>query len=202
MSVYQTLAQPATAEIEILHSRFIASGTAIDSPKAAESFLAEIRQQHPDANHHCYAFQLLDPPLSERFSDDGEPNGTAGRPILTVLSHQLSNTIIVVTRYFGGTKLGKGGLVKAYTQAAQALLTSAEKVTREPMSWLQLHYPYPLDGSLSHWLQQHQLTAEKDYSEAVSARVYVPTRLLPALQGQLQEWQGQGLRWENLDAAS
>lgn len=197
MSIYQTLARPAAAEIEILHSRFIASGTAIDSAEAAEAFLAQVRQQYPDANHHCYAFQLLGPPLSERFSDDGEPGGTAGRPILTVLSHQLSNAIIVVSRYFGGTKLGKGGLVKAYTQAAQALLASAEKVTREPMCSLELHYPYPLDGSLSHWLQQHQLAAEKIYSHEVSARVQIPTRLLPDVQTQLQEWRGQGLRWES-----
>lgn len=199
MSSYQTLAQPAEAGIEVLHSRFIASGSEVSSTAAAEGFLSTVRQRYPDASHHCYAFQLLGPPLTERFSDDGEPSGTAGRPILTVLSHQLSNAIIVVTRYFGGTKLGKGGLVKAYTQAAQALLASAEKITREPLISLQLHYPYPLDGSLNHWLQQHQLLADKAYSHEVSARVELPTRLLPVLSPQLQNWQGQGLRWEALD---
>lgn len=199
VSIYQTLARPAEAGIEVMHSRFIASGSEVSSPAAAESFLREVRQRYPDASHHCYAFQLLGPPLLERFSDDGEPGGTAGRPILTVLSHQLSNAIIVVTRYFGGTKLGKGGLVKAYTQAAQALLASAETVTREPLSSLLLHYPYPLDGSLSHWLQQHQLLADKTYSHEVSVKVHLPTRLLPALSPQLQDWQGQGLRWEALN---
>lgn len=196
MSAYITFAQPGQVEIEILKSRFIATGQEVTTPSEAETFLKGIQSQFPDANHHCYAFKVLGPPLGDRFSDDGEPNGTAGRPIYTVLEHNLVNAIIVVTRYFGGTKLGKGGLVRAYTQAAQALLLEAGTQQREPLLSLALTYPYPLSGSLEYLMQQLGLTPRLVYSACIQAQLDLPESLWEAFEAQLENYQPQGLSWE------
>ncbi len=196
MSAYITLANPAQTEIEILNSRFIADGQEVSTVTEAEAFLKSIQAQFPTANHHCYAFKVFGPPAGDRFSDDGEPNGTAGRPIYTVLEHNLMNAIIVVTRYFGGTKLGKGGLVKAYTQAAQALLVAAGTLEREPSQHIWLEYPYPLGGSLEYLMQQLGLTPELSYSDCIQASIDLPESLSETFLAQIENFQQQGLRWE------
>ncbi|MGV3523123.1 MAG: IMPACT family protein [Candidatus Sericytochromatia bacterium] len=195
MSRYYTLAGAHTHEILILNSRFIAQGAEIQDVAAAEAFLKSVQARYPDAGHHCYAFRVVGPPGVERFSDDGEPSGTAGRPIYTVLMHQLQNAIIVVTRYFGGTKLGTGGLVKAYTQAAQELIATTGIIEREPTTALLLCYPYTLAGSLDHWLKSLELRAEREYGAEISTEIQVPLRLLAAVTAQLNEWEIQGLSW-------
>jgi uncharacterized YigZ family protein len=183
---YTTLAQDTRHEIVILKSRFIASGCEVVSVEQAESFLKNMRQTYPDASHHCYAFRVLGPPVVDRFSDDGEPSGTAGRPILTVLEHNLANAIVVVTRYFGGTKLGTGGLVKAYTQATQALIAAAGVIDKEPCQSLVLHYPYHLGGSIAYKLQEAGLEPDLTYSEVICCRVDVPVSQKDALLARLQ----------------
>lgn len=198
MSRYYTLARSSTHEILILNSRFIAQGTEVQDVAAAEAFLKSVQARYPDAGHHCYAFRLAGPPGVERFSDDGEPSGTAGRPIYTVLMHHVQNAIIVVTRYFGGTKLGTGGLVKAYTQAAQELIAAAGVVEREPTTELLLCYPYALAGSLDHWLKGLELNAIREYGADISTEVQVPLRLLAGVKAQLHEWEVQGLSWLEL----
>jgi uncharacterized YigZ family protein len=180
-----TLARTAETELVILKSRFIASGGEVRNPGEAETFLAQIRQRYPDASHHCYAFCVLGPPTTSRCSDDGEPSGTAGRPILTVLEHRVSNAIVVVSRYFGGTKLGTGGLVKAYTRATQELLVTAGLETREPTASIRLSYPYHLQGLVAHQLQHHQLVGEFEYAAAITCTVAVPIRQLQELQAEL-----------------
>jgi uncharacterized YigZ family protein len=191
--IYRTLAGPGESEIVILNSRFIASGNEVHTVEAAEAFLRQIQARYPDATHHCYAFKVNGPPVVDRFSDAGEPNGTAGRPILTVLEHHLSNAIIVVTRYFGGTKLGKGGLVKAYTQAAQALIAAVGVAEREPETSLLLSYPYTLAGALEHFYRHQGLSAEMTYGEAITAQLLVPVSKIENVTTALNEWQHQGL---------
>ena len=180
----------------ILNSRFIASGAEVCSAKEAETFLKQIQARYPDANHHCYAFKVLGPPLVERFSDDGEPNGTAGRPILTVLEHHLSNSIIVVTRYFGGTKLGKGGLVKAYTEAAKHVIETLGTVRREQEISIQCQYPYALSAYLDYWLRQHHYPSHLDYGAEIRAQLKIPASQWSAAQKQLELWQLDGLTWQ------
>jgi len=199
MSIYTTLAQEAETEIEILRSRFIVSGKEVLTATEAEAFLNEIRKRYPDASHHCYAFKVAGPPVVDRFSDDGEPSGTAGKPIYTVLEHHIHNAIIVVTRYFGGTKLGKGGLVKAYTEAAKALLETAGLIEREPEIVLQINYAYTLGGSLEHFFQGEDLKPELDYSHQISCRLPVPISRLDEITMHLDDWAGQGLNWKTLD---
>lgn len=199
MSAYITLAAAGEIEIVILKSRFIASGAAVQDAASAEAFLKQIQQKYTDAHHHCYAFKVKGPPLVDRFSDDGEPGGTAGRPILTVLEHSAHNAIIVVTRYFGGTKLGTGGLVKAYTQAAKALIDSVGLIEREPAIALSLEYPYALAGALEYWYKQHGFTPELSYTTQIRADLQIPVSRLPAAEASLQDWLHQGLSWQQAD---
>jgi uncharacterized YigZ family protein len=142
----QTLAAPAHSEIIIKKSRFIGCVQPMSDRASAQATVDALWKQHPGAAHICWA--LLAGGQSAAV-DDGEPGGTAGRPMLDVLRHQdLEGVLATVVRYFGGVKLGAGGLVRAYTDTiAQALLT-APKVTLQRMKTLQCHVPYALEGLL------------------------------------------------------
>ncbi|MFF3178451.1 IMPACT family protein [Rhodococcus pyridinivorans] len=120
-------------ETEVKHSRFLAAVRRVDTADAALAFVDEQRRLYPDARHHCWAFVVGDDPSAraERSSDDGEPGGTAGIPMLQVLHHRdLVNVAVVVTRWFGGVKLGAGGLVRAYSGAVATALDEAPLVER------------------------------------------------------------------------
>ena len=124
---------PVRVESEIKRSRFIADLRRTDTPAAATGFLDAVRAEFPDARHHCFAYVIGDEPAErvERSSDDGEPGGTAGVPMLQVLkSRELTNVALVITRYFGGVKLGAGGLVRAYAGAAKRAVEAAALVPR------------------------------------------------------------------------
>lgn len=137
---YAVPAGPVDAELEITRSRFLARLRPVTGRAEVHAALDAARADHPDAGHHCYAYQLGSPQGGEAsMSDDGEPAGTAGRPIFTVLRHQhVGDVLIVVTRYFGGIKLGAGGLVRAYMAAAQAVVAGMETVTAVPMARMTL----------------------------------------------------------------
>ena len=126
---YFTIAKPAQHEIKIKGSRFIANCDMVASSEKASEMLDSIRKREHAATHHCYAWQAgLFDQRSFKYSDDGEPSGTAGKPIYDVINGKgLDNIIVVVTRYYGGTKLGTGGLVRAYGEAAIGVLDKAGK---------------------------------------------------------------------------
>lgn len=140
---YQSIAKTAEHEIEpIKGSRFIAFATAVTDDDQAMRFIAQIKQRFPDARHCCWAYQLREQQKT-RFSDDGEPNGSAGKPILApIVGQNLQDVLVVVVRYFGGVKLGVGGLVRAYSQAANAVLKQGEIITITPTLILRLVYAY------------------------------------------------------------
>lgn len=120
-----------TAEIEVKRSRFLASVARVDDEEAARAVVAQVRNEHPAARHHCSAFIVEVPQAQpiERSSDDGEPSGTAGAPMLDVLrAAELTQLVAVVTRYFGGVLLGTGGLARAYAEATAAALVGAPRV--------------------------------------------------------------------------
>lgn len=134
MSAYKTIEAPAKGEIEIKKSRFIAQLAPVDTEDAALAFLEEVRAANRMARHNVYAYVLRDggwgPAGRTRYSDDGEPQKTAGMPTLDVIQRAgLTDVICVTTRYFGGILLGTGGLVRAYTQAAQEAIAAAHVVT-------------------------------------------------------------------------
>ena len=143
---YLTLANSATHETEIKGSRFLALVAACDSSEEAEMMIAAARREHPHASHHCWAYRVGN---SSRFSDDGEPGGTAGRPMLEVmLKRNLDHLVGVVTRYFGGTKLGAGGLARAYSGTlARALDGAGERLVQDRQAF-RLQVPFEVSGAL------------------------------------------------------
>ena len=136
-------------------SRFVASAAAVSSEAEARAFLAEIAAEMPDATHHCAAWRIASPVI-DRAVDAGEPSGSAGRPILAQLTgREIVDACVVVTRWFGGTKLGVGGLVRAYGAAAAAVLDAAALVPRVATETLTLRYGYAdgkaVDRVLAEW---------------------------------------------------
>lgn len=137
-------------ELEIKRSRFIATAARSESIEEARTFIDEIRSEFPDARHHCTAFSVTLPHSSHpvlHSSDDGEPSGTAGRPMLDVLiGSRISNICVVVTRYFGGTLLGTGGLVRAYSDAVRAALQAAPLVQTQQAHVFSVSLPHATAG--------------------------------------------------------
>ena len=178
---YIILRKEGCGEIVEKKSRFIGVAKPISCEEEAYSVVEAIRKQHYQARHNCYAFSLRAdegngiPPL-ERFSDDGEPQGTAGLPILNVIrSAGVNNIIIVVTRYFGGTLLGTGGLVRAYTDASKEALSAAELHTVMHIVPVITEYDYTDVGRIDHMLISKGYDAEAaEFTDKVTRTIYVP----------------------------
>jgi len=138
---YQTLKHAVSARLDIKKSEFIAYAYPVTSREQAMFHVEYLRAQYADARHHCWAYIIGDPDntTSAGFDDDGEPSGTAGRPILNVLQHKsIGNVIIIVVRYFGGIKLGAGGLTRAYAGSAQAAVDGMVLLPYVPMAQVQI----------------------------------------------------------------
>jgi len=145
---YPAPAGEGRGELREKGSRFLAVVAPAAGEAEAEAVLARLRAEHPDATHHCFAWRL-GPEARERASDAGEPSGTAGAPILRVLrGHGLSDAVAVVVRWFGGTKLGKGGLARAYAAAAREAVEAAPRVRRVPRVTLAVDLPYERVGAV------------------------------------------------------
>ena len=138
---YQTLKHAVSARLDIKKSEFIAYAYPVTSREQAMFHVEQLRVKYADARHHCWAYIIGDPDntTSAGFDDDGEPNGTAGRPILNVLQHKsIGNVIIIVVRYFGGIKLGAGGLTRAYAGSAQAAVDEMVLLPYVPMAQVKI----------------------------------------------------------------
>lgn len=150
---YITIKGEGFAEIIEKKSRFIASVYPVESQEEADQILAQLRKKYWDATHNCFAYQIGERDEIQRCSDDGEPQGTAGKPILDVLKgHEIKNTLIVVTRYFGGTLLGTGGLVRAYGKSAKEGILAAGLIERMRVCLFTLEMTYPLSGKVQYLL--------------------------------------------------
>lgn len=151
MNAYHTLTKEASAEIVIQKSRFIGYAAPCESEEQALSFLSSVRQLHRDARHACYAYIIGQNEGIMRYSDDGEPGGTAGLPIMSVLrGRHLVNCIVVVVRYFGGILLGTGGLVRAYSESCRSAVHSAGISRMEWTCQDLCEVPYSCWDSLQH----------------------------------------------------
>ena len=157
-------------------SRFIAHVQATCTEEAAAAFIEAEKKRYWDARHHCYAYIIGEQGETVRYSDDGEPSGTAGRPILEVLTGSgIRNLTLVVTRYFGGTLLGTGGLVRAYTQAAQAGLADSRVAVMRYGHTLTVETDYNGIGKIQYLLGQRSIPIEDSvYTEQVTVRFHVP----------------------------
>jgi uncharacterized YigZ family protein len=178
MDSYPVPASIQIFELEIKRSRFITSIGRINGRAEGKPFVQQIRAKHPTASHHCWAYMAGKPNDTHQYdqSDDGEPKGTAGKPMLNVLTHSgLGNTIVVVTRYFGGIKLGAGGLVRAYSQSVSEALTqlqTSEQLVTLPLS---IRFPYTYQGKIEHYLTSQGISIIGQSFEAdVSYTLSVP----------------------------
>jgi uncharacterized YigZ family protein len=192
-----TLAHPVHHELVVKKSRFLACVEPVDGRPAALAVVARLRAEHPGAAHVCWA--LLAGGQSAAH-DDGEPGGTAGRPMLEVLRRQeLEGTLATVVRYFGGIKLGAGGLVRAYTDAVAQALLGAEKLPLRRMLRLACEVPYALEGRVRRALQgAGAVLGEVRHGAGVTVHFTLPDDAAPGLRQRLDD-AGQGaLRWLEL----
>ena len=176
MNPYRTLRQFASDEFIINKSRFIGYAAPCETEAEALAFLQSIRTKHKDATHNCYAYIIGQNAGIMRYSDDGEPGGTAGLPMMEVLKHQgVVNCCCVVTRYFGGVLLGAGGLTRAYAKSAKDALDAAGKARMRLWSAVTVDCPYPMLERLKLLAAAHGGTVEgTDFGAAVSVRILLP----------------------------
>ncbi|MFR7992171.1 MAG: YigZ family protein [Lachnospiraceae bacterium] len=181
--------QGGNAEIVEKKSRFLASVQPVNSEEEALEFLQEVRREHWGAKHHCYAYVIGEGQRLQRFSDDGEPAGTAGKPILEVLlAEDVHNTLIVVTRYFGGILLGTGGLVRAYTKAAAEGLQASRIAVKQWGCRLKLRTDYAGAGKVQYLLgKNHIPVTGSEFTESVQFEVLVTAEEREALESDLTE---------------
>lgn len=175
---YLTLGSFEATELVIRRSRFICWGAPAATEEEALAIIDGIREEHPQATHHCYAYKTGLGAETIRFNDDGEPGGTAGRPILEVITREnLRNTVVIVTRYYGGIQLGAGGLVRAYAQSAKLAIDTARIVRQVLHNRLHCEIDYESFGRIQHALQERHITIEEaDYGENVDLQLLVQVR--------------------------
>jgi uncharacterized YigZ family protein len=173
---YLTLARDGEAEIEVKRSRFLCTLARVEDEAAARAVVERLRRQHWDARHHCSAFVLGPHAAVERSSDDGEPAGTAGAPMLEVLrGREVSDVVAVVTRWFGGTLLGAGGLVRAYGDAVRAGLDATGTLRRDLVRELTLEVGHADAGRVESELRARGVTVlDTAYAAHVTLRLGVP----------------------------
>lgn len=165
-----------SGEIVEKKSRFIANIKSVETVEEAQVYIEEMKKKYWDARHNCSAFSVGTEQVTTRCSDDGEPSGTAGKPILEVISGSgIHNIVVVVTRYFGGTLLGTGGLVRAYTQAAQAGLRDAGIATMQYGLEITIGVDYTDAGKVQYLLGRRQIEiASSGYTDKVAFDIRIP----------------------------
>lgn len=193
MEEYRAIISGGVGEIIEKKSRFIGYTAPAESEEAAAAFIDSIRKKHYDARHNCFAYSLgtNKQPL-ERCSDDGEPQGTAGKPILEVIKGSgIRNICIVVTRYFGGTLLGTGGLVRAYTEAARAGIAASQIHTVRSLTEAKMEFGYTELGRLNYLIEQTDaVITGTEYTDTVTMTVRVYTPVYEAFVRQVTETTG------------
>lgn len=184
---YFTIYQNGEHQIEIKKSKFICHLFRIESEEQAKEYIAKIKKEHYKANHNCSAYMLGENFEIQRSSDDGEPSGTAGVPMLEVLKkNQLQNTLAIVTRYFGGIKLGAGGLIRAYSTSVSEALKEIGIVQGKLQQILDIIIDYPQLGKLQNYLENEQIAIQEiDYLEQITVKVAIDINQCESFQNAL-----------------
>jgi uncharacterized YigZ family protein len=166
---FTTIAARLRKETKVRGSRFIATAVPVSTRDQAEDSIHHIRKEFHDATHHCYAYRTGIDGAGVRFNDDGEPSGTAGKPILAAIDKfGLTDVLVVVTRYFGGTRLGVGGLIRAYHGAAEVALSHADRVVRFVTDTIEVSFPHGYIGNVMHVVSREGAKiADTRYDEEV-----------------------------------
>ena len=192
---FKTIHLPATGIYKEKGSSFISYIYPLLDESKTKLILAELKKEHAKARHICYAYQWGPDPDYTRHQDDGEPSGTAGKPILgQIRSHQLENVLLAVVRYFGGTLLGASGLGTAYKSAALDAIQHGEIITLSRNVYFKLTYSYPMEKYLVSWITKMDgLALEKAYAEQISSVICFPIStkemILPSLDRHHTEYQ-------------
>ena len=188
MDCYKTVKKEESVEYTVKKSKFIGHIKNVKSQQEAQSYIAEISKKYWDATHNVYAYIIRDDRL-KKFSDDGEPSGTAGKPILEVLEkNELTDVVIIVTRYFGGTLLGAGGLVRAYSHSASLAVNSGEIITNALCSRMAVNCDYNFYGKISSLISDNGGTIENTlYEDNVKIIFTLPCHLLDSFNSKLTE---------------
>ena len=169
---YRTVKSTATAEFTERRSRFIGVLQPVGSREEAQAFLDALRREHRDARHVCFAYRVGD---AAKFSDDGEPTGTAGQPLMQILErNELSDCVLAVVRYFGGILLGTGGLLRAYSHAGALAADAAETVTVRTCTLIEVTCDYPFYGVVRPLLEQQGVLTDSRFEEAVTLTAALP----------------------------
>jgi uncharacterized YigZ family protein len=188
-NAYQIPAGSIRIEQEIKRSRFITSIGRASDRQQANSFIAKVRLTYPDANHNCWAYVAGNPvdTLELGMSDDGEPQGTAGKPMLSILQHSnIGQIVAVVTRYFGGIKLGTGGLVRAYSSSVQMALQKLPLAEFVALARAQITLPYPFEDRIRRLLEKLEATiTDAIYKDQVVLFVEFPANLTGEMKQQI-----------------
>lgn len=190
LSHYYTVKGQGDHEIVIQKSRFISHIARATTEAEAQSFILEIKKKHWDATHNCSAYIIGEHNQIQKANDDGEPSGTAGVPILEVIKKKdLKDTVVVITRYFGGIKLGAGGLIRAYGKATSEGINATGMVERKLVQIMHTNVEYTLLGKLENELRTSSLFLLKDihYLEAVTFEVYVEEDKIESYQAWITE---------------
>ena len=189
MKTQKILYKGGEGELIEKKSRFIATTRPVESEEEALAFIAEMKKKYWDATHNCSAFVIGDWQQIQRCSDDGEPQGTAGRPMLDVLlGEDIHNMAVVVTRYFGGTLLGTGGLVRAYSKSVQVGLEASEVIEKRSGFLLKMAADYNGIGKIQYLLGQRGLTiTDSQYTDIVELETLVPQEQLTELKEAITE---------------
>ncbi len=189
LTEYKAVYEGGVGEVVEKRSRFIATVVSVQTEDEALQFIESVRKKYWDARHHCYAYVVGERAQLQRCSDDGEPGGTAGKPILEVImGEEVRNVALVVTRYFGGTLLGTGGLVRAYSSAAKEGLASSVIITKIPGVKLRIGTDYNGLGKIQYLLGQKGLEVlDAVYTEKVELEALIPEKLLGDIKADITE---------------
>ncbi len=173
--MYKTVRKVAQSELIIEKSRFIGHIFPIQTELEAQGYIESIKKQHWQAAHNVPVFLLGERYTTQRYSDDGEPSGTAGLPVLEMLKHEhLTDLCLVITRYFGGVKLGTGGLVRAYTESAKLTLSESGIVEVDHYDQIICRYDYTQQGKIAHLLTQYPVVGiNHGFTEVVETMLYI-----------------------------
>lgn len=204
MKSYKTIKEEGYYLFEEKRSRFIARAKPIDTEQEALQYIQQLKTACWDATHNCYAYSVDSDALYQRYSDDGEPQGTAGLPMLDIIRKKnLQNVVVVVTRYFGGILLGAGGLVRAYSKACAGGLEDAGEIFVKPCLKFNIPIEYHLSGKMQNMLLgEGYVIANTDYTHEVKYTIYSPIDKTELLEHKIREITGGVLCMEEAGTAN
>ncbi|MDO4679767.1 MAG: YigZ family protein [Aerococcus sp.] len=202
MIEYRTIKTTGTHEIIIKKSRFICNIKHVETEEEAEDFINQIKKEHYKATHNCVAYQIGEKNEIQRALDNGEPSGTAGIPMLEALKHmELQNVVAVVTRYFGGIKLGAGGLIRAYSNAVSEAVHEIGVIERTIQHPVSVTVDYAFTGPMDNWIANHPYTLlDTTYLEKVTYTLGVPKKDVETFQQTLTDFTNGQAQFEVADA--